>query len=131
MVLTLVLEEFKFSENCVDAISEPSDDDEERDMLLYQNLLVAHHDNPVLKRAEPFERYVEHCDSIKKSSMHGAAQLIYESPSLPKHLAVRLQVALIGYFARTCWCMYMRCLSEMCFYNDFKLSYRKGKQLEV
>lgn len=87
---------------------------QEKDEDLFQCLEIAHSDNPVHRRAAPFERYMEHCPPLNKCSLYGMMNLIVEGPSLVPSVANKLQVATIGYMYRTNKNPIGTCVSRIC-----------------
>jgi len=81
-------------------LQEPSDD-EEPDEKLFAHILAVHSENPTVKKTQPLERYLEHCEPINRSNMYGLLQLINTCPSLSVFYSSKCQIAVLGYWART------------------------------
>jgi hypothetical protein len=94
---------FSLFPNPADALKEPgSDDESEIDSQLVDMLMHAHSDNPATRKAGPLLRYLDHCVPLSRKNLYGMLQLVSESPTLTRTIAVQCQVGVLKYFARTC-----------------------------
>ena len=71
------------------------------DKTLVQMLLLAHSDNPAQNKIDPISKYLMHCQPLHETSLYGLISRMQECESLPKHVAVKIQIAFFEY-ARRC-----------------------------
>lgn len=92
--------EFDLCVNLGDALAEPPDG-EDIDMPLLEALEAARSENPATRTAAPLERYLEHTGKLNRTNTYGLLRLVLEGPELSRPLAVKCQMAVMKYFART------------------------------
>ena len=100
---TKVDEEYGLRHDYADDIDDPLEPDEGISDTLVEHLMRARSDNNALRKTEPFERYVEHCEILTPSSVAFALRSIQGSQTLPQAHAMKMQTAMLMYFSRIAW----------------------------
>ncbi len=100
---TLLYQSFGLSNIYEEDMEPPDDDDEEGCVELYDTLKIALHKNPALRKIKPFQSYMAHATSLDRSSAYGMFMMTLEGPRLTRENAVRMQIAILEFLARTCF----------------------------
>jgi hypothetical protein len=82
---------------------EPSAADEILDEELMDHIGDCHDENPVNRNPKPLCKYLKSCPIMNSTNFHGLLHGIVEGPLLSHANASKVQVAALGFIARTCW----------------------------
>ena len=95
-----VYAEFELSQTAADLLADPPEDlPIDKDLLLA--LAAAQCGNSRGAPGAQLERYLEHCHTLNRAELFGLFRGIMEGPMLPRAVAVRGQVAVLRYLARS------------------------------
>lgn len=95
-------EHFELQENLADSLPEPGDDQVPSAQLL-DVLAAAHNENPIKATLVPLERFLDHSGPLSGTATYGLLRAIQPAPTLPRHMSVKAQVAVLRFWARTDW----------------------------
>lgn len=95
-----VYDMFDLRENLTDNLPPPTDDEVPSAELL-DVLATAHNDNPIKACVVPLERYLGHSESLGQTPTFGLLRAVQVGPTLPHHAALRAQLAVLKFWART------------------------------
>lgn len=91
---------FDLNDSISDSLPEP-DDDSIPSAELLDVLAAAHNENPVKACVTPLERYLEYCPPLSATPTYGILRAVQTGPTLPYYNAVKAQVAVLRFWART------------------------------
>lgn len=93
--------DFNLNQTPADQLPNPPQGLDCRDDLL-QALEAAHHDNPASRSTFPVERFLDSCTpNLNEFELHGLLHAVQENTTLCRPSALKLQLAVLRYFART------------------------------
>lgn len=97
---TNLYQAFDLHESVAESLAEPTDESVPSAELL-DVLAAAHHDNPVKACVTPLERFLDHSDSLGETATYGLLWAVQVAPTLPLHSAMKAQLAVLRFWART------------------------------
>ena len=103
-----LFEAFDLSETVAYTLPEPEDNELPSSELL-DVLSAAHNANPVKACVTPLERFLDHAPSLSATSTYGLLRAVMVCPTLPLHHAMKAQVAVLRFWARTTWGIQCSC----------------------
>ena len=95
-----VFREFDLAESAADSLEDPPEDlPVAKDLVMA--LSAACTGNPAGTPSAPLERYLETCPALNRAEMFGLFGACMKSPAMPRNVAIKCQVAILRYIART------------------------------
>jgi hypothetical protein len=92
--------EYELSDSVAEMLPDPEEDLDVSTELL-RALAAAGTGNPAGTPSSQLERYLQHCAPLNRSELFGLLGAVMESPQMPRSVAMKCQVAVLRYFART------------------------------